>query len=54
MKLRGRAMTKDEYVNHEFVAQFIDWMSEKLDDETFAHAYTMRKWESALVVREPV
>ncbi|HEV3431553.1 MAG TPA: hypothetical protein VG320_27055 [Paraburkholderia sp.] len=37
-------MTKDEYVNHEFVAQFIDWMSEKLDDETFAHAYTMRKW----------
>lgn len=39
----AEAMTKDEYVNNEFVAQFIEWMSTKLDDETFAHAYTMRR-----------
>jgi hypothetical protein len=40
----AKAMTKDDYVNNECVAKFIEWMSTKLDDETFAHAYTMRKW----------
>ncbi|WP_205194575.1 hypothetical protein [Burkholderia sp. Ax-1719] len=36
-------MTKDDYVKDKFVAQFIEWMSAKLDDETFAHGYTMRR-----------
>ncbi|MBB3259959.1 hypothetical protein F4827_005031 [Paraburkholderia bannensis] len=39
----AEAMTKDEYVKREFVVQFIEWMSTKLDDETFAHEYTMRR-----------